>query len=278
LPNDTKKMNIESGIFDNKVPYVKVTAGPKWIIVIDSSNDLMRSLLKDPASRKKQYGTLIPAEYSFYVLGFNPNMPEGYTKEMMCDDFAEVIKHKLTNIDPIAILSGSFGGLVAITFAAKYPELTKKLVLISTAYINNESGISIIKKSIELSKENKFLEVQKMAEGMCKRAFFNFMMKMMFKTQQKKILANWNPASTLIIGYSDVLRTYNTLKNYLPKIKAPALIFGADKDQFFDADKYEETAKLIPNAKLKMFPGETHMILIEKNKEIKKTIGEFLSQ
>jgi pimeloyl-ACP methyl ester carboxylesterase len=278
MSNTTKKQKIESGIFNNKVPYVKVTAGPDLIIVIDSSNDLMSSLLKDPASRKKQYGMLIPPEYSFYVLGFNPDMPEGYTKEKMCDDFAEVIKTIEKETKPIAILSGSFGGLVAITFAAKYPELTRKLVLISTAHKNNESGISIIKKSIELSKAGKFLEVQKMAEGMCKRWIYNFMMKMMMTLQKKKILANWNPASTVIIGYSDVLRTFDTLKNYLPQIKAPTLIFGAGRDQFFSTEAYEETAKLIPNAKLKFFPEETHMILIERNKDIKKAIKEFLAQ
>jgi pimeloyl-ACP methyl ester carboxylesterase len=277
MSNTTAKLAIESGIFNDKVPYVKVNAGPEWIVVIDSSNDLMSTLLKDPASRKKQYGSLIPSKYSFYVLGFNPNMPEGYTKEDMCKDFAEVIKQLEKEIKPIAVLSGSYGGLVTINFAALYPELTRKLILISTAWQNNESGVNIIKKSIELSKAGDIAGMQKMPLGMCKRGFFNFMMKMMMKSQGKKMLANWNPPSTIIIGYSDALRTYDTLKDYLPKIKAPTLIFGADHDQFFDADKYEETAKLIPNAKLIMFPGETHMILIERNKDIKKAIGDFLS-
>ena len=41
------------------------------------------------------------------------------------------------------ILGISYAGLLAITFAAKYPELTQKLILVVSAYKNSTSGIEV---------------------------------------------------------------------------------------------------------------------------------------
>jgi pimeloyl-ACP methyl ester carboxylesterase len=268
---------IESGTFFSKIPFVKRTAGPKQIIVLGSSDDLMRCLLKNPAGKIKQYGMFIPKDYTIWVLGINPDLPKGYTIEQMCDDFARVINEK---IGPAAypVLGISYAGLLAITFAGKYPELVQKLILVVSAHKNSASGIAFITDAIEKVKKGQYYETEMKAATLSRRPFFNLLMKVMIWSRRKTIVAQWNPPTTMINAYTHVLETVDDRKKYLPMIRAPTIIFGGDKDQFFTEDTFRETAQLIPNAQFKFFPNETHGVVMERNKEIKAGIAAFLAK
>src|SRR5438034_1288044 len=73
-----------------------------------------------------------------------------------------------------------------------------------------------------------------------------------------------------------ILRDYRQLfgpdfKNnseYSRRIVSPTLVIGATADQFFDRRASEETADLIPGARIHLVEGETHMLPIEKSGEV----------
>jgi pimeloyl-ACP methyl ester carboxylesterase len=60
------------------------------------------------------------------------------------------------------------------------------------------------------------------------------------------------------------------------RIASPTLIVGGTADQLFDRQAAEETAALIPGARLRLFAKETHMLPIEKPDPAAAAIGEFL--
>ena len=145
--------NCETGTYAGKVPFVKWNAGPRKIIVLESSGDLLRGLGKDPMGHVKMYRSMmVPAGFSFIDLGFNPNASPGYTMEEVCADFADCIEHEW---EPAPVISGSYGGYLAITLAALYPQLCTKLILVSTAYKNSAWGLDFQNKVIDLAKRGR---------------------------------------------------------------------------------------------------------------------------
>ena len=121
-------------------------------------------------------------------------------------------------------------------------------------------------------------EAECLGNGIAKRKIVNMMMSMMVKLQRKKLLPLYNDPSVIINAFTQCLATQDDRKQYLSQIQAPTLLFGADHDQFFDAETYQETAQLIPNATLKFYKGETHGLVFERGKAIRQIITEFLEK
>jgi pimeloyl-ACP methyl ester carboxylesterase len=268
--------NCEAGMYAGKVPYFKWHDGSKKMIVIESSGDLLRGLSKDVMGRAKMSkAMMVPKGYSFLDLGYNPQMPPNYSMEQVSADFADCIEHEW---EPAPVISGSYGGLQAITFAALYPQLCTKLVLISTAHRISEWGINFELKAIERAKQGQMYEAETKVEPIAKRKMVNVMMALMSKLQKKKLLPLYNDGTALVNAFTQCIATKDERKQYLPQIQAPTLILAGDHDQFFDVTAYEETAHLIPNATLKMFKGETHGLVFERAKDLHQIIADFLEK
>ncbi len=48
-------------------------------------------------------------------------------------------------------------------------------------------------------------------------------------------------------------------------------------DQFFGPKVFEETAAMIPGARVELFEGETHMLPIERSSDVADLIARFLA-
>jgi pimeloyl-ACP methyl ester carboxylesterase len=66
------------------------------------------------------------------------------------------------------------------------------------------------------------------------------------------------------------------LKKYIHGIKAPTLMIGGTKDQFFSVELYKELADAIEDCEMVLFEGATHAVPVEKIVKIKKMVREFL--
>ena len=57
------------------------------------------------------------------------------------------------------------------------------------------------------------------------------------------------------------------------RIRVPTLVIGGTADQFFGPQVFEETAALVPHAKVKLFESETHMLPIERAGDVAEAIS-----
>lgn len=55
------------------------------------------------------------------------------------------------------------------------------------------------------------------------------------------------------------------------------MIIGGSADQYFDVAAFEETARRIPVARLELFDGETHMLPVERRRDVARVLAEFLT-
>ena len=63
----------------------------------------------------------------------------------------------------------------------------------------------------------------------------------------------------------------------LGRVTARTLIVGGTADQFFGDGMQQQTAALVPNMTLALFPGETHMVPIERPRAVAATLRAFLT-
>lgn len=62
----------------------------------------------------------------------------------------------------------------------------------------------------------------------------------------------------------------------LPTITVPTLIIAGDKDQLTPVATAERMRDAIPGSKLVVFPGHSHLVQVEKPREVHDAIGAFL--
>ncbi|MFX1490080.1 MAG: alpha/beta fold hydrolase, partial [Promethearchaeota archaeon] len=62
----------------------------------------------------------------------------------------------------------------------------------------------------------------------------------------------------------------------LKNIKSPSLIIDGENEKLYPLKVMQEMADAIPNARLEVIPGGTHLVLMEKSKLVNKLIVSFL--
>ncbi len=265
---------IESGLFHEKIPYIKhwTKKSKKNLVIFPGSMNLIQWPATDPLSLAKEARPFVPDEYTLYILGYDKNLPMNHTTDQIADEFAQFFKE---HIGSATILAISYGGFIAIPFAARYPELTENLLLVTAAHSLSNEGLRLANEWMQLAdKEGSYSVLKKSAELFCS-AFYRVLFRILIWTQRKSVKSDQYPISTFINAYKHMIDTNLERKKYLSKIKAPTLVIGGNKDNFFSEKIYKETADLIPNAKL-IILNSGHMVPMEKAKKVSKSIYDFL--
>lgn len=275
MGNKVTSRDYETGMFLSKIPYVKIGDGPKKVVIFPSTNEIVRNPAVKPEFARNLYSRYFSAEFTVYLLGYDPNLPPNHPPASIAEDFAEIIK---TSIGPAIIVAISYGGFVAIPFAVRHHKLVTALILISTAYTLSPEGFKIVAKWIDLAKKGKAMDLMisllDLYESKTDRQYFQSFMRGHWSEQQK----NMNPLSTFINAYTHDFKTFaEANKQMLPRIRAPTLIIGGEKDKLINTALFIETANLIPEKVVKIFNLEGHLIFLERHSMIHTEIDHFLS-
>ena len=70
----------------------------------------------------------------------------------------------------------------------------------------------------------------------------------------------------------------HTAEDVLPTITVPTLIIAGDRDQLTPVATAERMQRAIPGSKLVVFPGHTHLVQVEKPREVHAAIEAFLRE
>lgn len=166
------------------------------------------------------------------------------------------------------ILGHSFGGRIAIKFAAQQPSELKGLILASAAGIKHQK--TPIKWVVSW-----LVEVGKW--------FFSLPgLKVLYK------FARWTLYK--VMGEYDYYRAQGTmrqtlvnileedLRGLLPEINVPVLLLWGETDKLVPLKDAKIMEKEIPNARLKVFKGEGHLFLYVHPKLVVEEIMKFVSE
>jgi len=246
------------------------------VIIFPPTHHLLWHVGIDGESQLSSYRLFIPPEFPLYIISYDPLLPPDHTSEGIAKDFKDFIEEVIQR--PVILMALSYGGSVGIPFAGMFPELVIKLILVVCTYTVRGSGIELGNELLQLAKDGKPYTLEKRIGGL-------YRSKILSRLSNFKLWKDWpeleevmNPLSTFINGYTHLLETPLTRKEYLPKITAPTLIIGGTHDQFSSVQDYQETRNLIPNAKLELFEGHTHTVPVEKIFGVRELIESFLKE
>lgn len=268
------KQSLETGFFEDGLPYAKMGNGPKILFNIEAL-----SFEHEPPSGfslnqfKKSY-SLFTEDYTVYLVGRRPNLPDDYLMDKMAKDYAEMIRREFKG--PVDVVGVSTGGQIAHFLAADHPNTVRKLVIISAAYRLSEKGVEIERKAAEYFQKEKYGKCMATIMEMVfpsgiKGVFFKFIMRLIGKMMIRKVKY---PNDFLVEVRAD--REMN-FKDRLPEIKAPTLILSGELDVGYTVDDVRITAEGIPNSELILYKGYGHNLIMSNREQVLNNILEFLN-
>ncbi|MBE8965237.1 alpha/beta fold hydrolase [Nostocales cyanobacterium LEGE 12452] len=207
---------------------------------------------------------------------------ETYTLDNNVEDMEALRQH--LGLDKIVVIGGSYGGMVALTYAVRYPQNVSHLIVIATAA---HSGFLERAKEILSSKgtEEQKVSAQRLWDG-------NFeneeQLRQYFQVLGSMYSLNYNPTTSAIawqrnilsvdainVAFGGFLRNYNIL-DQLHKITAPTLVIAGRHDWICAPEFSEEIAQAIPNADLRIFENSSHLIRADEPEALLDAIAGFL--
>ncbi|MHA2127286.1 MAG: alpha/beta fold hydrolase, partial [Promethearchaeota archaeon] len=134
----TDQYDVETGYFEDGLPYARIGNKPNIIVNIEAL-----SFKHEPPSgfalkRFIKSAKYFIGEYTLYLIGRKPNLPEDYTFTDTANDYATLIRKEFKN--PVYVMGASTGGQIAQYLAADHPDTIRKMVIISAAYRLSEKG------------------------------------------------------------------------------------------------------------------------------------------
>jgi proline iminopeptidase len=204
-----------------------------------------------------------------------------YTLDHNVEDI-EALRQYL-GLDQIVVIGGSYGGMVAMAYAARYPDAVSHLIAYATV-----PSFEFIDKAQEILKqrgtEEQITIAQKLWDGNFQS---NAELQHYFEIMAPLYSYRSYPETTHRVSdrilsfeatneaFGGFLRTYD-IRSELKNITAPSLILGGRYDWICAPEFSEEIARLIPRSDLRIFEKSGHMLRTDEPQKLLDAIAGFI--
>jgi proline iminopeptidase len=194
--------------------------------------------------------------------------PATYTLDENVEDMEALRRH--LGLGPIVSIGTSYGGMVAMAHAARYPDAVSHLVLIVTA-----AHGGFIERARAIVRERGTPEQQAVCDTLWAGGFRSAeQMQQYYKAMGPMYARRYDPAAgaagrgraiyspeplNRAFGPDGFLRRFD-LRGELGRITAPTLILAGRHDWICPVEFSEEIARAIPGSDLRVFEGSSHSI------------------
>jgi proline iminopeptidase len=203
---------------------------------------------------------------------------------------ADALRQTL-GFDKWAVLGHSFGGMVALEYALRYPQSLSYLVLMNTGgdqwWVNQNAPEMLAKRgysaaTVQAARRfyngqltpGEFLRTSMKFIG----AYFyrNFLLQMAHEVFSGGPRPKMRP-EPLIFGYSQLLPSW-TVMNRLGEIKVPTLVMAGRYDFLFPPEHQAILADRLPNAELVLIERAGHNPQMERTAEVIQAVKSFIAE
>jgi len=252
----TIKGIIETGRF--VVPYRIYESGGPHILCLNGVQQSM-AMWSDFVFRYAPYYRVALFDFPGQGKGKILSDPMFVSLDEQVDILNEVIKATGTN-NEATIIGASWGGIVAVAFAARYQDALKKLCLAGMGTKANEKMMETIKKGCATNPNDR----QKMADVLIesfgqelpekiKKKIIN-----QFHTMKEDQLQAFYEQGSYVMSTQRIGNLIN-----LSNIKAKTILIHGEKDTIIDLDDVHFLASQIPDCEVKIIKGAGHFMHLE---------------
>jgi proline iminopeptidase len=187
-----------------------------------------------------------------------------------------------------AVLGHSFGGMVALEYALRYPDNLSHLLLVDTCgesrwaqehapQVLAQRGFS--PEIVELARRffNGEIEHREMTRATMKfgRAYYHKLNAFTLAREMISGIRMKTRPEALIFGFGPLLKDWSVMDR-LREITAPTLVLAGRDDFQFPPEHQKSLAAGIPNARLRIIEEAGHNVISEKPEEVRQEITNFL--
>ncbi|WP_374463871.1 alpha/beta fold hydrolase [Chryseobacterium sp.] len=210
-----------------------------------------------------------------------------YHLDKMTQDIEELRQH--LKLKKVFLLAHSFGGIIAVNYAKKYPQHTKGIILanVTLHFLNDESvkeqieyGNSLLQaKNRSVPKDSLSSELSKISSALRKKRIgYKFLTEDIETIKEMDKIDSLHPRiidfGMAVISKPKAFPEYYA--DYAPitkDIQVPVLIITGKKDKAVGTQHYKTFQ--FPNQKVVSIDGG-HLLYYEKNKEFVKAVTHFV--
>jgi pimeloyl-ACP methyl ester carboxylesterase len=203
------------------------------------------------------------AEVMLYDLrghGMSERPSAGYAVSDLVADLAALVGNQ-----PVALVGNSFGGLIALAFAAAHPERVTRLALID-AHDGTDGWAGQMTATLALRGEARDTKIGENFQAWLGRH------------SERKRTRLARSAEALVEGTSliaDLRASPSLSEAQLARITCPTLALYGERSDV--RARGEQLARTLPACTLRVLPGCTHSVLWEATAEVRDRIVEFLA-
>lgn len=205
-----------------------------------------------------------------------------YTLDHNVEDM-EALRQYL-GLNQIVVIGASYGGMVALTYASRYPAHVSHLIAIVT--VADSRFLERAQQNLtERGTEEQKAIAQHLWDGTFRdeahlREYFQVMGSLYSLTYDPTSPKNsWQRAilspDAINQAFGGFLRTYD-VRDQLAKITAPTLVIGGRHDWICPPEFSEEIAELIPNSDLRIFEQSGHAVRADEPEALLDAIAGFI--
>ena len=244
--------DVTEGAFSTGPPFLKVGQGPPLLVASGLTSEH-----KNPAGRWRKMALSWVApfaeHFTVYLTNRRPGLAPGTTMADMAADYSAAIRHDIG--EPVSVHGTSTGGSLALQLAIDSPELVERVVVAAAACRLSEEGRRLQRELIRRTEAGDPRGVGALLLGsLAPRAL---------RYPARGI--GWLAGNTFAVDDpSDTLAVMAAEDAFdaepgLARIQAPTLVLGGTADSFYSEELFRRTASGIPDGRVVIFPGKTHM-------------------
>lgn len=208
--------------------------------------------------------------------------PRTYTLDHNVEDL-EALRQYL-GLGSIVVMGGSYGGMVGLAYAARYPQNVSHLIVFATA---SHAGFRARAQAIlcDRGTPEQLAMAQRLWDGNFEteqqlQDYFEVMAPLYSVRYQPNTPPNQRTIysiDAINTAFGGFLREFD-LRPELERITAPTLVLGAKHDWICPPEFSEEIAQRIPQAHLHIFEDSGHLIRADAPEALLAAIGDFLDR
>ena len=248
--------------------YIRFGTGKKNLIMLPGLGDGLRTT-KGTALPMALYYRSLTKDYTVYMFSRKANLLEGHTTRDMARDLKDAMEE--LGLTRAYLVGVSMGGMIAQHFAADYPDMVEKLVLVVTCGRENPILLESLAEWVDCARRDDHTALM---DSNLRRIYSDGYY------HKNKWMVPLTGALTKPKSYerffimAEACRTHDAWES-LPAISVPTLVIGGEQDRSLGGEASREIAARIPGAKLKMYPQWGHG-LYEEAKDFLPVLTEFL--
>lgn len=208
--------------------------------------------------------------------------PAKYTLDENVEDVEALRRH--LGLGPIVSVGTSYGGMVALAHAARYPPSVSHLIAVVTA-----AHGGFMRRAQEIVAERGTPEQREVCEPLWQGAMLDRAQLRHFYAVMGPLYSRRHDPAAAALGHERTLhepeplnRAFGgfmrdfDLRPELPRITAPTLVIAGRHDWICPPEFSEEIARLVPKAELRIFENSSHSIRSDEPQALLDAIAGFV--